>query len=167
MMGHGRDDIAADLDVRDTVGFFISYTPLVLRVPRDVDDSSLSAQLEPLVASRLSYDLLRYMTSDAQMRRSFSGLPRAEVLLNYYGKLNEPDELPRSSMFEAAPESAGDTHHPEGIRYYPLTIPSRIYRDQLQLWFVYSSNLHDRATIERLTEAFRARLLAAITEAAD
>ena len=34
MMGHGRDESIADgVDPLETVGFFISYTPLVLRLP--------------------------------------------------------------------------------------------------------------------------------------
>jgi len=61
------------------------------------------------------------------MRRSFSEVPRAEVLFNYYGKLDEPDDLPSSSFFGAARESSGNTHHPEGVRYYPLAIASNIH----------------------------------------
>jgi non-ribosomal peptide synthase protein (TIGR01720 family) len=165
MMGHGRDeDSFEDADLFGTVGFFISYTPMVLSLPsRQGASSVLSDQIQPILRRGLGFDLLRYMTSDAVLRQRFNSLPRAQILFNHLGKRDEVDAAPRGSMFSTARESIGLTHSPKGIRYYPLAISSEIWRDQLRLKFVYSENLHDRSTIETLAERFRDRLITHVT----
>ena len=170
MMGHGRDDGIVDgVDPYATVGFFISYTPMVLRLP---DASSglaqppLTDQIEPLMRRALDFDLLRCMTSDASIRDAFRDLPKAQILFNHHGQRDEPDEAPRSAMFAMAPESIGETHSPEGIRYYPIAVSSEIHRGQLRLNFVYSANLHERSTIASLTDEFMVELGEIISRAA-
>jgi non-ribosomal peptide synthase protein (TIGR01720 family) len=100
------------------------------------------------------------MTSDATVRQTFSGLPKAQILFNHLGRRDELDTVPPGSTFSLADESIGNTHAPSGIRYYPLAISSQVWRDQLRLNFVYSENLHRRSTVESLAEDFRKRILA-------
>jgi len=163
MMGHGRDEDAfEDVDLFETVGFFISYTPMVLTVGGNGSSSRaalLTDQIQPIMRRGLDFDLLRYMTSDATVRQTFSALPRAQILFNHLGKRDELDTVPAASEFSLATESIGNTHAPAGIRYYPIAISSQVWRDQLRINFVYSENLHTRATVESLADAFRARLL--------
>ena len=166
MMGHGRDaGIADDVDPMETVGFFISYTPLVLRLAESGAEPaapSLTDQIEPLMRHGLDFDLLRFMAGDASVREALQDLPRAEILFNHHGQLDEPDELPRSSLFSAAPESIGSTHSPSGIRYYPIAVTSKIHYGRLRVNFVYSTNLHERSTIVALAEEFRSQLVAVV-----
>ena len=122
----------------------------------------LTAEIQPLVRRGLDFDLLRYMTSDATVRQAFTALPRAQVLFNHLGKRDELDTVPPGSTFSLAPESIGNTHSPSGIRYYPLAISSQVWKDQLRLNFVYSTNLHERSTIEGLAEDFRRRIAALV-----
>jgi non-ribosomal peptide synthase protein (TIGR01720 family) len=163
MMGHGRDEDAFDdVDLFETVGFFISYTPMVLTVGANGSKAKaglLTDQIQPIMRRGLDFDLLRYMTSDATVRQTFTALPRAQILFNHLGKRDELDTVPGASDFSLAAESIGSTHAPSGIRYYPIAISSQVWQDQLRLNFVYSENLHTRQTIESLAEAFRARLL--------
>ena len=102
------------------------------------------------------------MASDATVRQAFGELPRAQILFNHHGRRDEPDELPRSSMFAAAPESIGDTHNPSNIRYYPIALSSEVSHGVLRLNFVYSSNLHERATVTTLVDEFRRQLTAEV-----
>jgi non-ribosomal peptide synthase protein (TIGR01720 family) len=158
MMGHGRDDGIVDgVDPSATVGFFISYTPMVLRLPdasRGRVPPPLTDQIEPLMRRALDFDLLRCMASDASIRDTFRDLPRAQILFNHHGQRDEPDEAPRSDMFAIAPESIGETHNPAGIRYYPIAVSSEFHRGNLRLNFVYSANLHERSTIASLADEF-------------
>ena len=164
MMGHGRDEDAFETaDLFGTVGFFISYTPMVLSLPGSSSSSAadlLTDQIQPIMRGGLDFDLLRYMTSDATIRQTFSALPRAQVLFNHLGKRDELDTVPPGSTFTLAEESMGNTHAPTGIRYYPLAVSSQVWRDQLRLNFVYSENLHLRSTVDGLAETFKLRLLA-------
>jgi non-ribosomal peptide synthase protein (TIGR01720 family) len=177
MMGHGRDEDAFDdVDLFETVGFFISYTPMVLTVGANGSNGSgsngsgsrpklLTDQIQPIMRRGLDFDLLRYMTSDATVRQKFSALPRAQILFNHLGKRDELDTVPGASDFSLAAESIGNTHAPSGIRYYPIAISSQVWKDQLRLNFVYSENLHTRTTVEALAEAFRAKLLGLVAAA--
>jgi non-ribosomal peptide synthase protein (TIGR01720 family) len=171
VLGHGRDDSISDrLHPIDSVGFFVSYTPLVLRLPTNGSRpaaASVADQIGPLMGSGLEFDLLRHMASDAKVRHEFQRLPRAEILFNHQGRLDEPDELPRGSAFLAARESTGQTHHPQALRYYPVAVSSKVQHGRLRVAFVYSTNLHERATIERLAEAFRMELANIIARAAE
>ena len=169
LMGHGRDEaIAEEADPMASVGFFISYTPLVLRLAEGEPGSAsspLTDQIEPLLRRGLDFDLLRYMASDASVRQALRDLPRAQVLFNYHGKLDAPEEVPRGSMFCAAPESSGRTHAPSGLRYYPLAISAKIHYGRLRLAFVYSANLHERSTIADLTDEFHHQLTHLVADA--
>ncbi len=160
MMGHGRDDgIAAGVDPLDTVGFFVSYTPLLLRLSGGGSERvPLTEQIEPLIRRGLDFDLLRYMASDPSIRSEFRALPRAQILFNHHGQRDEPVEVPRSDLFVAASESIGDTHAPEGTRYYPLAVSSELQNGQLRFTFIYSANLHDRSTIAALVDDFHTEL---------
>jgi len=169
MMGHGRDEDAFDdVDLFETVGFFISYTPMVLTVGANGSKAKaglLTDQIQPIMRRGLDFDLLRYMTSDATVRQTFTALPRAQILFNHLGKRDELDTVPGASDFSLAAESIGNTHAPSGIRYYPIAISSQVWKDQLRLNFVYSENLHARSTVEALAQAFRARLLGLVAAA--
>jgi non-ribosomal peptide synthase protein (TIGR01720 family) len=98
------------------------------------------------------------------VRQAFRELPRAQILFNHLGQLNEPDEVPRSEMLAAAPESIGPTHSSEGVRYYPIAVSSWISDGKLYANLVYSSNLHDRATVKAFADEFSRQLVAAILE---
>ena len=166
MMGHGRDEDAFDdVDLFGTVGFFISYTPMVLTLSGRRSGSApelLTDQIQPIMRRGLDFDLLRYMTSDATVRQRFGALPRAQILFNHLGKRDELDTVPGGSRFSLAAESIGNTHSPSGVRYYPLAISSQVWKDQLRLNFVYSENLHARSTVESLAEQYRSRLMACV-----
>jgi non-ribosomal peptide synthase protein (TIGR01720 family) len=166
MMGHGRDeDVVDNADLFDTIGFFISYTPMVLTLAGTNGTSTpelLTDQIQPIMRRGLDFDLFRYMTSDATVRQAFSSLPRAQILFNHLGKRDELDTVPGGAAFSLADESIGNTHSPSGIRYYPLAVTSQVWRDQLRLNFVYSENLHRRATVEALAEQYKSRLMALV-----
>ncbi len=166
MMGHGRDEDAFDdVDLFGTVGFFISYTPMVLTLSRRSSGTTpelLTDQIQPIMRRGLDFDLLRYMTSDATVRQAFGVLPQAQILFNHLGKRDDLDTVPGGSTFSLATEPMGNTHSPSGLRYYPLAVSSQVWRDQLRINFVYSENLHARATVEALAEQFRSSLMALV-----
>jgi non-ribosomal peptide synthase protein (TIGR01720 family) len=165
VMGHGREENMFDgIDLLDTVGFFISYTPLVLKLTKPAIAEhgrrhSLSEQIQPLMKGGLTFDLLRFLSGDDRVRETLRSLPRAEVVFNFMGRRTRLDAEPVGSKWRLASEPTGRTHSPKGIRYYPLAISSEVWNDRLKLNFVYSENLHARATIERLAARYRSLLL--------
>jgi non-ribosomal peptide synthase protein (TIGR01720 family) len=169
MIGHGRDEaISAEVEPLSTVGFFISYTPLVVRRPDSGSASSIPSvrdQVRTVLRQGMDFDLLRFMTSDAEVRAAFARLPKAQVLFNHHGRRDEPDEVPRSPMFAYAPGAIGPTHSPGGLRYYPIAVSSEVGLGRLRFSFVYSANLHERASIATLVDLFRERLAASVAQA--
>lgn len=67
-------------------------------------------------------------------------------------------------MLAAAPEPIGPTHSSEGVRYYPIAVLSWISDGKLYVNFVYSSNLHERATVKAFSDEFNRQLLTAIAD---
>ena len=163
MMGHGRDeDFVPDADLFDTVGFFISYTPMVLTVDDPSAPTVLTEQIHGALRGGAGFDVLRTMSPDDRVRQSLDVLPRAEVLFNYLGRRSRLDttpEQPDPPLLAATQEPAGRTHHPRGLRYYPLSVSAEVWAGQLRVTLVYSENLHRRETVEALAEDVRKGLL--------
>ena len=162
-MGHGRDeDFVPDADLFDTVGFFISYTPMVLTVDDPSAPTVLTGQIHDALRGGAGFDVLRTMSPDERIRQSLDVLPRAEVLFNYLGRRSRLDttpEQPDPPLLAATQEPAGRTHHPRGLRYYPLGVSAEVWAGQLRVTLVYSENLHRRETVEALAEDVRKGLL--------
>lgn len=93
------------------------------------------------------------------MQSSLSKLPRAQVLFNYQGNVNNARE--EASIFSPAPEGRGAGESPRGLRYYPLAISAKV-EEQATIRFVYSENLHKRKTIEGVARTFLDNLRALI-----
>ncbi len=160
IMGHGRDSLLDHIDLSRTVGFFISYTPLLLKLGKDSLPNEVLAlvteQMEYLHAKGMSFDLLRYLCDDAEIAAKFRSLPRAQVLFNYRSQYSKNPA--KSSTFRPAQESRGVGESPRGIRYYPLAINGDVSKERLKLRFVYSKNLHRKTTIENLAHDFMTTL---------
>jgi non-ribosomal peptide synthase protein (TIGR01720 family) len=164
VMGHGREEeLFEDLDLFGTVGFFISYTPLVLQLPSNSRDTALcrllSDQIHQILRKGLTFDLLRFLSAEVKTQDVLRKLPCAEVMFNYMGQRKRLDIEPTGSTLSLAHESTGLTHSPRGVRYYPLAISSEIWKDRLRFNFVYSENLHRPETIERFAGRYRTILL--------
>ena len=157
--GHGREEIAQDIDVSRTVGYFTSIFPVVLdlegaAVPADAL-KAVKEQLRSIPERGFGYGLLRYLGA-AEIRGSLQRQPRAGLVFNYLGQLDQA--VAGSSLFRPARESAGETRHALQPRPYLLEISASIRGERLRVAWVYSENRHLRATIESLGERFTAAL---------
>lgn len=169
VMAQGREEslVKENVDLSRTLGFFANYIPLVLESeafrPRNVL-ATISQQIQRLSARGSSFDVLQYLSEDAEVIQKLRPLPKAEILFNYIGRRDENDlALTGESIFQATEDTGrvteGITHDPAGLRYYPLAIQGRFPKGrQLGLKFVYSENLHRQATIERLAREVLATL---------
>ena len=164
---HGRDALPIGVDTSHTIGFFISHNPMVIDLSKaDTREAGLAAvrkHLQNVPNKGYGYDLLRCLSGDREISEKLNSLPRSEVLFNYRGRLT--DIFTDSALFKLAPELSGSaddprgisitaTHHPRGIRYYPISISADIVGGRLIVKFVYSDNLHHLSTISKLRDAF-------------
>ena len=153
VMGHGRR-LPLDLDVSRSIGMFMTYSPVLIE--RDVQ--SLERQLRNLrsdLEDGWSFDALRFYGA-AEIGRGMAELPRAEVLFNYVGRAIASDA---DALLIPTEESRGPETDPGGLRDHPIAVRvDQLEDDGLKLVFVYSTRLHQRATIERLALAAKASL---------
>jgi amino acid adenylation domain-containing protein/non-ribosomal peptide synthase protein (TIGR01720 family) len=153
---HGRDVAPPELNLSRTMGCIIAYAPMVLRINRLATLSeillSVSEQLRRTGDSGTGVDLYRYFGSNTALAHQLGELPRAEVLFNFRGKVD--DIIERSSLFTGTREISGFDHNPNGLRQYPFSFVVDIMNNRLEIRLVYSSNLHDRKTVEVLFDEY-------------
>ncbi|MEM7349983.1 MAG: non-ribosomal peptide synthase/polyketide synthase [Acidobacteriota bacterium] len=156
--GHGREAIFPQVDLSRTVGWFTSVFPVLLELPAESPGVALPAVKELLrqIPRRgIGYGLLRYL-GPPEVRQSLAARPRAEIGFNYLGQLDQA--LPGSSPFAPAPESAGRERDHRGHRPHLLDLNASIAGGQLRIAWIYSANVHRRATVEALAERTMAAL---------
>ncbi|HKH49293.1 MAG TPA: condensation domain-containing protein, partial [Thermoanaerobaculia bacterium] len=102
------------------------------------------------------YGLLRFLAGDPEVEERLRALPRAEVLFNYLGQLDQV--LPAESPFQPAPEPSGPPCDPRERRGHLLEINSLVADGCLRVDWTYGAGLHERATVEALAAAFLAEL---------
>ena len=162
--GHGREEIAEDLDLSRTVGWMTTIFPVLLDLEAAATEATLikevKEQLRAVPRRGLGYGLLRYLNPSSEVADRLGALPQADVLFNYLGQLDR--SLSPKADFVAARETIGPSQSPRQRRSHLLEVNSSINRDRLEMRWTYSDNIHQRSTIERLAEDFLSQLRALI-----
>jgi non-ribosomal peptide synthase protein (TIGR01720 family) len=96
--------------------------------------------------------MLRYLSSDPEVKKTLIHAPQAEITFNYFGQLDH--FLSESSPFKPAREAVGPVFNLMGRRSHLLEVNASVVEGRLRVRWVYSENLHERGTIERLAEGF-------------
>jgi non-ribosomal peptide synthase protein (TIGR01720 family) len=157
--GHGREELFAGVDLSRTVGWFTSCFPIHLQL-ESVDNlaaalKSIKEQLRSIPSKGIGYGILRYLSNDAATRSKLSAQTQAQISFNYLGQFSEPTGLQSKSMkWGLAQESSGISHSPLGTRAHLLDVNGLVVENKLQMDYIYSENVHQRTTIERLALAF-------------
>jgi non-ribosomal peptide synthase protein (TIGR01720 family) len=152
--GHGREDIAADIDLSRTVGWFTSIAPV--RVEADADEPfvdtvrSVGRTLARRRHRGIGFGALRYLSSDPRIRSELAAMPDRPISFNYLGQLGRT--RPGGGV-RGAPESAGPMRHPLGRRVHMIEVDSSVSNDQMSITWHYCRDLHRASTIERVAAA--------------
>src|SRR5262249_11086363 len=108
---HGREPIANEADVSNTVGWFTAISPVLLRpgAPGEWGAAlaDIRSQSQQALHNGIGYGLLRYMHDDSTIRGSLEALPQAEISFNYLGRIDAA--LGGSTLFELSHDYAGAT----------------------------------------------------------
>ncbi len=158
-LSHGRE--SADTDVSQSVGFFLQYEPFVVSA-KALPAAQLEAarQHTDLAAT---FDSLRFYGSP-QTRAKMATFPRAGVLFNYVGRQIEAET---DASLEIATENAGLTVSLDGIRAHALSVIAEIVDDELEIRFVYSTDLQTEDDIAQLADEVRSALLSLPAQSTD
>jgi non-ribosomal peptide synthase protein (TIGR01720 family) len=151
--GHGREEVAATLDVSRTAGWFTSLFPVAVAIDGTVGPGPalqrIKEQLRAVPQRGLSYGVLRYLSPDADLRAALQRLPVPEVSFNYLGQLDRA----------AGPRfQTGPARSPRQTRRHLLEIDGSVQGGALELHWTYSSARHRPETIARVAAGFLRRL---------
>ncbi|HMG73430.1 MAG TPA: condensation domain-containing protein, partial [Pyrinomonadaceae bacterium] len=152
--GHGREEIAEDVDVSRTVGWFTTIFPVLLELGEADDVANLKLikeQLRDIPQRGIGYGLLRYLRRD-EISATLRELPRAEVLFNYLGQFDLV--LGGSTLLRVAHESSGKPQSEKETRRHLLEINASVGHGRLRMTWSYSDHLHRRTTIEWLAAEY-------------
>ncbi|MEE8525225.1 MAG: amino acid adenylation domain-containing protein, partial [Thermoanaerobaculia bacterium] len=159
--GHGRESIAAGLDVSRTVGWFTTVYPVLFDLQAAGEPGAalmaVKEQLRQVPGRGISYGLLRHLAPDGDLRRELGRQPRAEISFNYLGRLDGVAGG-EQALLSPARESAGPAVSPANPRPYLLEVDARIVGGRLEILWRYGAGRHHRATVETLAESFLAAL---------
>ncbi|HEY0604665.1 MAG TPA: amino acid adenylation domain-containing protein, partial [Herpetosiphonaceae bacterium] len=157
--GHGREDLFEDIDLSRTVGWFTALYPVLLVVDPAADAGSaikaIKEQVRQVPQRGIGYGLLRYLNDSAETE-ALRATPGAEVNFNYLGQVDRGAAT--SGVFSAAQGSVGATQSPDSPRRYLLEVTALIHEGALQLSWMYSQAIHQRATIESIAHEYIATL---------
>jgi amino acid adenylation domain-containing protein/non-ribosomal peptide synthase protein (TIGR01720 family) len=154
--GHGREPLFDGVDLSRTMGWFTSLFPVRLDVdPARSTLATLRRVKETLraVPSRgVGYGVLRYLGADPELATQ----PEPHLAFNYLGQLDQI--LVGSSLFRFAAEDSGPWHGADNPRPHRLEVLCMVRGGELETHWIYSADVHDRSTIERVAHGFLAGL---------
>jgi non-ribosomal peptide synthase protein (TIGR01720 family) len=163
--GHGREPIFDDIDLSRTVGTFAMDFPLLIDL-QGIDDPGealhvVNEQLHQPANRGISYNVLRYMSTDQAVKQRLADMPESEIFFNYLAS----SLVPEVSEYRVAGPYNGRVYTMDLVERQTSTflITGFIVNDQLQVTWHCSENLYRRETIARLAERTFEELRALIT----
>ena len=160
--GHGREEIANNIDLLRTVGWISTMYPVALRLESDDPDSHLKAVKERLRAVPnlgIGYGVLRYLSHQDDIVEIPVKIEAAPVSFNYLGQWEHA--MSGSSGLHIA-QPIIDLPGNVGPRAHVIDIDATVFDGELRMNWHYSSNYHQRSTIEGLASSCIAALQALI-----
>ncbi len=157
--GHGREELQAGIDLSRTAGWFTSLFPVRLTPGADLDSSikAVKEQLRAVPDNGIGYGILRYLTpAGGQLAQA----DYPQVTFNYLGQFDQ--SFGAASLWYPARESTGVQRSPASARRTWLDISAAVHRGELKVSWTYSTEIHQRATIQHLSECFGDELRALI-----
>ncbi|MFE4337437.1 condensation domain-containing protein, partial [Streptomyces sp. NPDC056831] len=151
--GHGREDVGTDIDVSRTVGWFTSMYPVVLGGASGGDPGEALRRtkeyLREIPRKGQGYGILRHLAD----RTPGAG---AELAFNYLGQTTQAVGPASGSggRFTPTGRALGESQSAQGLRTYLIEINSQIALGRLELVWMYSDQVHDRATVHRLAQRY-------------
>jgi amino acid adenylation domain-containing protein/non-ribosomal peptide synthase protein (TIGR01720 family) len=160
--GHGREDVVEGVDLSRTVGWFSVLFPLLLECEPGGDMETvlgtIKVKLRSVPNRGIGYGLLRYVSCRADISSAWKTAPQAEICFTYLGQFDQA--LNSASLFTLAEESPGCFRSERGLRSHLLDVVGSVVEGRLLVDWIYSENLHSRATIELLAHEFIENLMA-------
>ncbi|NJM72004.1 MAG: amino acid adenylation domain-containing protein, partial [Scytonema sp. RU_4_4] len=161
--GHGREELFEEVDLSRTVGWFTTIFPVLLQLPKSTQPAaaikSLKEQLRAIPHRGIGYGILRYLCADTEVCEQLQRIPTPEISFNYLGQF---DSVQSETGWKIALESIGPAQSPLQNPEHRLDISCLVIAGKLEITWSYSSQIHQRNTIENLAQNYVQNLRAFI-----
>jgi non-ribosomal peptide synthase protein (TIGR01720 family) len=161
MEGHGREHVRSGIDLSRTVGWFTSIFPVRFSMDPSVGTGeqlrAIGEQLRQVPRRGFDYGVLRYLIPDLTVRQTLGSQPAPWLNFNYLGQFDHLASAPDLPV-RLAPEAPGPEQHPQSNRGALLNVVAIVTGGRLGIRWIYSRNLHNRATISRLSRTYMSEL---------
>jgi len=149
--GHGREMLLDDADLSRTAGWFTSLFPVRLHAPSNKPATllqSIKEQLRAIPQNGVGFGLARYMRGDERL----ASLPHPEISFNYLGQFDQAEA--QTALFRLTDGPVGQGQHADERRVHLLDVVASVQGGRFRVAWHYSTDVHLRATIERLAASF-------------
>ncbi|MER5733148.1 amino acid adenylation domain-containing protein, partial [Streptomyces sp. NPDC002138] len=164
MEGHGREELFDDLDLSRTVGWYTTHFPVALNLPagRAWGETlkSVKEQLRAIPGRGLGYDALRFLSEPGTPGHALHDDPLPQISFNYLGQWDgttSQDGLIRDRL-----PALGLDHELDEPRPYLLDVVGMVESGTLGFTWIFSGEVFDPATVERVAQEFLSALRALI-----
>ncbi|MFF7652578.1 amino acid adenylation domain-containing protein, partial [Streptomyces sp. NPDC007983] len=145
--GHGREEeLIEGADLSRTVGWFTTVFPFAWDVPEGDGwrpaVAEVKRRLRAVPHKGLGYGVLRHLREDSPLSR-----PLPDVSFNYVGRSDGFDR----GFYGRLLDDPSVTQGGSGVRAHLLDVVCGVQEERLTISISYSTAVHDRADIERLT----------------
>ena len=162
--GHGREDLFPGIDITRTAGWFTTLYPVRLEAgDGDRVDTlkRVKEQLRAIPNRGIGFGALRWLHPRAEVRRALEAIAPPRVHFEYLGQIDSASSGD-ASRFRLSDEPQGPSIDPDARRGHALEVRGSVLDGRLRMDFGYGQDAHERATIQRVADAFAAELRALI-----
>jgi non-ribosomal peptide synthase protein (TIGR01720 family) len=157
MEGHGREELFDAVDTSETVGWFTTHYPLVLRAPPKADLSELIKAVKEQhrgVPNRgIGYGILRELCREESLLQADTG---SAIVFNYLGQFDA--SVDEKDGFAAAQESSGPAVSERNVAHSPLTLNALVHERRLRFELTSASGALGESALQAFAIHFERAL---------
>lgn len=152
---HGREEIAPEIDLSRTVGWFTSVFPLVIDFSKantlNERVSYVKWYINNIPANNgIGYGLL-HLSSDKELLKKLLLLPTPEINFLYLGQTRNTND--QEKLFFTTSDSCGETIDRKQKRRYLFEIVGKVIENKLQINVFYNQRQYKKSTIDLLSQS--------------
>lgn len=152
----GRAGMLEGLNLTRTIGNFNSFFPVVLHVSAGGDAGetlkSIKEQLRAVPNWGFGYGLLAHLTQDTAIRETLEAISQPDILFSL--RQDTEEILSASALFAPATLETQTDVGLSNTRSHLLEIRASEVEGSLHVEWTYSTNVHQRTTVEMLAQSY-------------
>ncbi|MDP4196834.1 MAG: amino acid adenylation domain-containing protein, partial [Bacteroidota bacterium] len=158
MEGHGREDISDRLDLSQTVGWFTSSYPVLIKADLNEDIFKQVATVKDILrnipANGFGFNVLKYLSEDNSVKETLKQMPKSQINFNYLGQFDQAVSNGDGIPFKIAGELTGLEQYPKERTTSLLYLICIVNGGELHIRWLYSRDVFKHSTIKKLAKTF-------------